>query len=253
MGFKVVDERTYKIEPGDAGAAEVWLHDMMLERADGAAFDIDALKARLEASFMAVMRGRAENDGYNALVLTAGAQWRDVALVRTISRFLRQVRVPYSQDYMWATLRRHSGVAAQIVAAVPSALRSEARSHEGRARREADRAARRDRDRARRGRKPRRGPHPAPLRQCGDVGAAHQFLSARRRRPAEGRRSRSSSTAARSTACRCPSRSTRSSSIRRASRAIICASARSRAAASAGPTGRRISAPRCSASSRRSR
>ena len=50
MGFKVVDERTYRIEPDDAGAAEVWLHDMMLERADGAAFDIEALKARLEAA-----------------------------------------------------------------------------------------------------------------------------------------------------------------------------------------------------------
>jgi glutamate dehydrogenase len=117
MGFRVVDERTYRIEPGDAGAAEVWLHDMMLERADGETFDLEALKARLEACFMAVMRGRAENDGYNALVLTAGVQWRDVALVRTISRYLRQVRVPYSQDYMWATLRRHHGVAAQVVQA----------------------------------------------------------------------------------------------------------------------------------------
>jgi glutamate dehydrogenase len=114
MGFKVVDERTHRIEPGDSGS-EMWLHDMVLERADGGAFDIEALKARLEATFMAVMRGRAENDGYNALVLTAGVQWRDVALVRTISRFLRQVRVPYSQDYMWATLRRHSGIATQIV------------------------------------------------------------------------------------------------------------------------------------------
>ena len=45
---------------------------MMLERADGEAFDLEALKARLEACFMAVMRGRAENDGYNALVLSAG-------------------------------------------------------------------------------------------------------------------------------------------------------------------------------------
>ena len=115
MGFRVVDERTYRIEPGDTGAAEVWLHDMLLERADGAAFDLDALKARLEAAFMAVMRSRAENDGYNALVLSAGLQWRDVALIRTISRFLRQVRVAYSQDYMWATLRRHSGIAGQVV------------------------------------------------------------------------------------------------------------------------------------------
>src|SRR5205085_6777416 len=30
-------------------------------------------------------------------------------------RFLRQVRVAYSQDYMWATLRRHSGIATQVV------------------------------------------------------------------------------------------------------------------------------------------
>jgi glutamate dehydrogenase len=112
MGFRVVDERTYRIEPGDA---EVWLHDMMLERADGQAFELDAAKPRLEATFMTVMRGRAENDGYNALVLTAGLQWREVALLRTVSRFLRQARLAYSQDYMWATLRKHSALAALIV------------------------------------------------------------------------------------------------------------------------------------------
>ena len=116
MGFSVVDERTYQIEPKDQGAVEVWLHDMMLERADGEAFDLEALKARLEAAFMMVMRGRAENDGYNALVLIAGAHWRDVAMIRTISRYLRQARIAYSQDYMWATLRRHPAVAGAIVA-----------------------------------------------------------------------------------------------------------------------------------------
>ncbi len=61
------------------------------------------------------MRGVAENDGYNALVMAAGLMWRDVALIRTVSRFLRQIRVPYSQDYMWATLRKHAGLANKIV------------------------------------------------------------------------------------------------------------------------------------------
>jgi glutamate dehydrogenase len=135
MGFKVVDERTYRIVPGEA---EVWLHDMMLERADGQAFDLDATKGRLESAFMMVMRGRAENDGYNALVLTAGLQWRDVALLRTVSRFLRQARLAYSQDYMWATLRKHSALAAQVVQLFH--LRFDPRadvSAEGRATREA--------------------------------------------------------------------------------------------------------------------
>ena len=48
-------------------------------------------------------------------MLATGLGWRDVALIRTISRFLRQIRVPYSQDYMWATLRKYPGIAAQIV------------------------------------------------------------------------------------------------------------------------------------------
>ena len=113
MGFRVVDERTYDIKP--AGKSEVWFHDMLLERADGAPIDLAQGKPRLEAAFLNIMRGIAESDGYNALTLTAGAGWRDVALIRTLSRYLRQIRTPYSQDYMWATLVKHSAVAADVI------------------------------------------------------------------------------------------------------------------------------------------
>ncbi len=113
MGFRVVDERTYHIRPADA--AEFWFHDMTLQSAVGQAFDLAALKDWLEACFLVVMGKGAESDGYNALVLATGLGWRDVALIRAISRFLRQIRVPYSQDYMWTTLRKYPGIAAQIV------------------------------------------------------------------------------------------------------------------------------------------
>jgi glutamate dehydrogenase len=49
-------------------------------------------------------------------VLAAGLAWRDIALLRTISRYLRQVRVPYSQGYMWTTLRKHGALATKLVA-----------------------------------------------------------------------------------------------------------------------------------------
>ena len=113
MGFRVVDERTYHIEP--QGRAGVWLHDMFLTRTDGGMIDLDAGGAQLETAFLMVMRGVAENDGYNALTLHGDLAWRDVALIRTLSRFLRQIRVPYSQDYMWATLVKHAGIASSIV------------------------------------------------------------------------------------------------------------------------------------------
>jgi glutamate dehydrogenase len=115
MGFRVVDERTYHIAAEGDGAPEVWFHDMLLERADGGPCDLEGSTERLEALFLVVMRGVAEDDGYNALVLVAGLMWRDVALIRAISRFLRQARVAFSQDYMWATLRKHPAIAAAIV------------------------------------------------------------------------------------------------------------------------------------------
>jgi glutamate dehydrogenase len=113
MGFRVVDERTYPIQP--AGAAAAWFHDMELESASGQPIHLAELETKLQACLLAVMGQAAENDGYNALVLAAGLGWREVALIRALSRFLRQIRVPYSQDYMWTTLRNHPAIAAQIV------------------------------------------------------------------------------------------------------------------------------------------
>ncbi len=116
MGFRVVDERTYQVDPAGDDAPAVWFHDMTLECVACNASELEARQQALETLFIVVMRGNAENDGYNALTLAAGIMWRDVALVRTVSRFLRQIRVPYSQDYMWATMRKHAALAAKIVA-----------------------------------------------------------------------------------------------------------------------------------------
>ncbi len=115
MGFRVVDELTYRIAVGKAEEPDVWFHDMLLERVHESAIDPDAVKQQLETIFLVVISGAAENDGYNALVLAAGLMWRDVALLRTISRYLRQIRVPYSQDYLWATLTKHASLAGMIV------------------------------------------------------------------------------------------------------------------------------------------
>ena len=116
MGFSVIDERTYTIEKRSEDSHPAFLHDMTLARKGGGAIGLEALDARLEAALMAAMSGRAESDGFNALVLAAGMAWRDIALVRTLARYLRQAGVPYSQDYLWATLVKHAAVTEKIVA-----------------------------------------------------------------------------------------------------------------------------------------
>ncbi|HEX2552409.1 MAG TPA: NAD-glutamate dehydrogenase [Microvirga sp.] len=118
LGFRVVNERTYRVEPPGAGEADpgrVWLHDMALERAAGGAIDADEIQGAIEAALLALFRGLAESDAFNRLVLEAGLGWRDVAMVRALGRYLRQIRVPYAQDYLAGTLARHGAIAADIV------------------------------------------------------------------------------------------------------------------------------------------
>ncbi len=117
LGFRVINERTYRVRAGDGpDAAQVWLHDMLLERATGAPIDRARLEAPLEAALLAIAAGDAESDAYNRLVLEADLGWRDVALLRGLGRYLRQLRVRYGQDYLAATLGLHPAIAGRIVA-----------------------------------------------------------------------------------------------------------------------------------------
>ncbi|MBB4304469.1 glutamate dehydrogenase [Rhodobium orientis] len=115
MGFRVINERTHEITPGN-GVPAIYLHDMMLERRGGADIHFtDELDDRLEAMFLSVWNEEAESDGYNALVLNADLNWRDIAMLRTLSRYLRQVRIPYSQGYMWGAFNRYPEITRRIV------------------------------------------------------------------------------------------------------------------------------------------
>ncbi|MGE4371604.1 MAG: NAD-glutamate dehydrogenase [Xanthobacter sp.] len=114
MGLRAINERTFRITPVDE--ERCWLHDMTLERADGGSIAITGAAERLEDCLNAVLRGEAENDGFNALVSDASLSWREAALVRTLGRYLRQVGIPFSQDYLWATMGRHEELTRLIVA-----------------------------------------------------------------------------------------------------------------------------------------
>jgi glutamate dehydrogenase len=116
-GLRVVNERTYQIMPSATPApAPVWLHDMTIEVSDGKPIVIDTeFNHRLEASMMAVMGDHAESDGYNALILRTALGWREISAIRALSRYLRQIRAPFSQGYMWETLRNNTAITTSIV------------------------------------------------------------------------------------------------------------------------------------------
>lgn len=251
MGFQVISERSFRIERASDDSTEtVHLHEMVLVRADGNAVDLDTHAGLLSDAFMATIQGQAENDGYNGLVIRAGLAWRDVAMLRAVSRYLRQIRVPYSQDYMWDALLRNSEIAADLVNLFKArfARHDKLGMDTGK-----ERAAAEDKVMARIEAALEAVPEPSTMTaSC----AVSPTSSARCCAPTSTRqtcmatrptRSPSRYRAATSRTCRSRARCARSSSTVRASRAFTCASARSPAAGCAGPTARRTSVPRCSA------
>lgn len=114
MGFRVINERTYRLTPADLPMS--YLHEMTLKTTkEQEVLLTDDLQQRLEALFLAIWKGRAENDGYNSLALTAGLGWRDIAVVRALSRYLRQAGIRFSEDYMWTTLNNYPEITANLV------------------------------------------------------------------------------------------------------------------------------------------
>jgi glutamate dehydrogenase len=111
LGLQAISETTHILSPGSGRAV---IHDVLLQAPANAAIGPDTF-ANLEAAFLAVWTGNAENDAFNGLVLREGIVWRDVALLRGLGRYIRQSAASFSSDYMAQTLVKYSPIARQLV------------------------------------------------------------------------------------------------------------------------------------------
>jgi glutamate dehydrogenase len=110
MGFRVISERTFEITE-DGGGDPVFVHDMELINAYGAQVDTTDNGLLLEEVFLSIWRGQTDNDGYAALVQTAGLKAGEIQLLRAYGRYLQQAGIPQSQDFIAAVLNRYPQIA----------------------------------------------------------------------------------------------------------------------------------------------
>jgi glutamate dehydrogenase len=109
MGVHVVDERPYEVRPD--GAEPVWIYDFGLRHEQLTDLDTDGMRERFQEAFAMVWVGDLENDGLNRLVLRAGLRGREVMVVRSYAKYLRQVGATFALDYTVATLSNNPGLA----------------------------------------------------------------------------------------------------------------------------------------------
>ncbi len=113
MGVKVFSERPY--EATLASGRSFWIQDFHLVNESDRAVDIDAVDTRFEDCFLAVLSGKAENDGLNRLVFNAGLDWRQITLLRCYAKHIQQLGLPFSQAYMEDVLVAHADLVPLLV------------------------------------------------------------------------------------------------------------------------------------------
>ncbi|MBW0147103.1 NAD-glutamate dehydrogenase [Marinobacter arenosus] len=114
LGMRVLGEHPYRIQRRDG--EQFGISDFTVEchpRCSNA--DLDRVKPLLQEAFREIWNGFAENDDFNQLVMAAGLGWREVALLRAYSRYIKQLRFGFSQPFIAETLARHLDITTLLV------------------------------------------------------------------------------------------------------------------------------------------
>ena len=114
LGLRVLSEAPFLLR-AEQSAERVALQVLSVETADRSAVDLDVVGPRFAEALERLWAGALENDGLNRLVLCAGLAWREVALLRAYTKYLRQAGMPFSQEYMERALAAYPAIARGMV------------------------------------------------------------------------------------------------------------------------------------------
>ncbi|HEV2930531.1 MAG TPA: NAD-glutamate dehydrogenase domain-containing protein, partial [Propionibacteriaceae bacterium] len=117
LGVDVIDERPYELGLGQSERAYVYDLGLTVPGGPEAVRSrwTPAARQQFMDAFSASYRGLTEPDGFHALVMGADLHWREVTLLRTVGRYLRQVGLAYSQTYIAQALSANVDLARLLI------------------------------------------------------------------------------------------------------------------------------------------
>jgi glutamate dehydrogenase len=113
MGLRVIGEQPYQVRRKNGKS--VWINDFNMSYSNDHTFDIEKNKKIFQQAFKNIWFAKAEHDGFNALVLIANLDWREIAMLRAYAKYLRQIGFLLSQEYMEMALANNPIIASLLV------------------------------------------------------------------------------------------------------------------------------------------
>ncbi len=115
LGLRAVSELPFEIKP--SGADErVWIHDFFVQvKNNNEDILLKDIKDTFEEAFLNIWYGHVDNDALNKLILGIGLTGRDIIVLRTYTKYLKQINYPYGQAYIQKALIENAPIARKIV------------------------------------------------------------------------------------------------------------------------------------------
>ena len=113
LGLRVIGEYSYEVTPKEDGG--YYIQDFNLRPKLNDTIDIQSVRSIFQEAFEAIWYGAAENDSFNELVLSANLHWREIALLRALSSYFKQIRFNFSQSYIANTLVKNQNITLLLI------------------------------------------------------------------------------------------------------------------------------------------
>jgi glutamate dehydrogenase len=113
FGLRVLEELPYKIEQEKETC---WIHTFTVDFPFNTNIDPSEHKENLSDAFTAIWQKKSDDDNFNELILKAGATWRQVSMLRAYSRYMKQIKMGFSQRYTATSLINHTSIAKKLIA-----------------------------------------------------------------------------------------------------------------------------------------
>ncbi|MFK7866960.1 MAG: NAD-glutamate dehydrogenase [Alphaproteobacteria bacterium] len=124
MGLRVIEEHPWRLEPkrdlkddihAESAHNKLYIHDFSLEIMGDYEIEIEQVRDIFHEALLKIWTGKADNDGFNRLILQAKLNWREIVLIRAYAKYLQQASIPFSQSYMQATLSKNPQVTRNLI------------------------------------------------------------------------------------------------------------------------------------------
>ena len=112
LGLHVSEELSTKLEGEED---EVWVQEFRVLGPDGEPLDVETVGDGVAAAIAAVWRGDAESDSLNRLVVTAGLNRQQLAILRAYRKYRQRIGSRFTEGYQNDVLVANSAVTAKLV------------------------------------------------------------------------------------------------------------------------------------------